>query len=545
MNKTALYISGLAALLLTACDREVNQWEVDPSADGLFRPLTFEENDLTATAVEIAYTHVTNATHYIFEFSNDSLLFNNIVRRDTIDADTLTIFADNTSQMKVEYHTWFKDLLGETKYSVRMKAVSKNSGKESAYSSFFFKTPGEQIFTNVSAELNQVKLQWEPGTEVNRITLASQPDGSESYGTPVEYEVTPAEAQAGEKTITGLQMGTSYQALIYNGETRRGNITFRTSGLLNSETIEATTDMDGGDLQKRLQELVDAGKQNVSIVFASGTYNIDKLKVPGGIRNLALVGKNGPLDKDPSTLPLVNFKQFEIQGSDEGRNSTLTYLSLEDLNVQGTGEALLYMKAGSASTINITGCYIDNFSTLVNMKNGGKTYESITFSNDIIANCLTLIDNTGGDQESVGKINITQCTLLESGTWISSKKKGLKNIKINKCTLYNHTYSVGNMFRFDQQPASVIVTNCILGGDNNGESFGLYKNYDYIDYSSCFITKDMTQGRYGFTNINQYAGTSSELFTDPENGDFHIRTSANFNGRKDAGDPRWGAEKQQ
>lgn len=538
--KQLICLAMLAATLLTGCDREVNKWDTDPSADGLFRPLTFEENDLTATAVQIAYSKVATATHYIFEFSKDSLLFNDIVRRDTIAADTLTPASDNASQTKVAYNTWFTELDGETKYSVRMKAVNATNGKESAFSSFFFETPGEQIFTDVSAELNQVTLKWQPGTEVDKITLASKSDADAGYGNPADYEVSAGERQDGMKTITGLQMGTSYYAEVYRGATRRGYIAFRTSGLLNSETVEVSAGMDGGDLQEQLQALADAGKQNVSLVFSTGSYDIGKLKVPDGIRNLALVGKNGPLKTDPSALPLVNLSQFELLGKDEGRNSTLTYVSVEDLHLQGAGDALFYMKDGSASTINISGCFLSGYGTVIYMKNGGKTYEAFSLTNNIITGCPTLIDNTGGDQESVGKITIAQCTLLEGGTWISSKKKGLKNVSIDKCTFYNHTYGAANMFRLDVQPASIVVKNTILSGDNSGMAFGLYKNYDYIDFSTCYITKDLTQGRYGFTNINQFAGTTSDLFSDPANGDFHIKSSANFAAGKNAGDPRWG-----
>lgn len=523
-----------------SCDREWNNWEVDSNADGLFRPLTFEQSNLLATSIEIAYSQVLNASHYVFEFSKDSLLFNEIVRRDTILRDTLTAYADNDSPMKVEFHTWFNKLEGETKYSVRMKAYSATSGKETAYSSFFFETPGEQIFTDALAELDQVVLSWIPDNSVDFIRLFSkQTEGG--YGAPVDYEISSEEISSGSKVITGLQMGTSYLAEIYSGEKRRGSITFRTSGLLDSQTLIVTTDMDGGDVQSQLETYVQEGVESVSIIFYAGEYNMDKLKVPAGIRNLALVGMAETLDEDKSVLPLIHFKQFEFQGKDSD-NSTLSYVSLENLNLQGLAESMFYMKDGSAAAINISGCYLENYDVIVNMKNGGKRYESISLYNCIISQCKTLIDNTGGDQESIGKISITQSTLVNSGTWINSKKKGLQNITIDKCTFYNHTFGTGNLFRFDVQPASVIVTNVIFSGDNAGQLLGMYKNYDYIDFSSCYITSDLQQAKYGFTNINNYAGTSNDLFVNPENGDFHIKSIANFSGKKDAGDSRWGVE---
>lgn len=60
------------------------------------------------TSIEIGYTKVVNATDYIFEFSEDSMLFQNITRTVTIKADTLTPFAESTTQMKTEYRTILK-----------------------------------------------------------------------------------------------------------------------------------------------------------------------------------------------------------------------------------------------------------------------------------------------------------------------------------------------------------------------------------------------------------------------------------------------------
>ena len=114
-------------------------------------------------------------------------------------------------------------------------------------------------------------------------------------------------------------MGTSYLAEIYSGEKRRGSITFRTSGLLDSQTLIVTTDMDGGDVQSQLETYVQEGVESVSIIFYAGEYNMDKLKVPAGIRNLALVGMAEILDEDKSVLPLIHFKQFEFQGKDSDK----------------------------------------------------------------------------------------------------------------------------------------------------------------------------------------------------------------------------------
>ena len=78
-----------------------------------------------ATSVTLRYSQIVNAKVYIFEFYTDSLEFNaeNYVRTDTILKDTLTVFSESNTPMRVEYRTLFQEFNGSTQYSVRMLSL--------------------------------------------------------------------------------------------------------------------------------------------------------------------------------------------------------------------------------------------------------------------------------------------------------------------------------------------------------------------------------------------------------------------------------------
>ena len=84
--------------------------------------------------------------------------------------------------------------------------------------------------------------------------------------------------------------------------------------------------------------------------------------------------------------------------------------------------------------------------------------------------------------------------------------------------------------------------NLIIAGPNGDTTLNAGRsNYDYFDYSdNCYLTSDVPTGGSRFEAINVLDLSSANLFTNPENGDFHFNPSATIPaGVKSAGDPRW------
>src|SRR5690606_14533830 len=164
------------ALAMSSCEKKINDWDVDPSYAGLFRSLSFETNRIGATDVEIRYTQTVSADKYIFEFSKDSLEFNEIVKTVEILADTLTPFAPSTTPTRVVYHTIFEDLDGTAPYSVRMKGVNTETSQESGYVELFFKTTAEQLFSGAQISLDQITMYWPATDNVTHIMVNDSTD---------------------------------------------------------------------------------------------------------------------------------------------------------------------------------------------------------------------------------------------------------------------------------------------------------------------------------------------------------------------------------
>ena len=145
LSGACLYVLLALIVGMSSCEDDANDWTVNKNYDALFRPLTFDKSATDATSVTLRYSQIVNAKVYIFEFYTDSLEFNaeNYVRTDTILKDTLTVFSESNTPMRVEYRTLFQEFNGSTQYSVRMKgeAVLILEGISLSITKFMKNTP--------------------------------------------------------------------------------------------------------------------------------------------------------------------------------------------------------------------------------------------------------------------------------------------------------------------------------------------------------------------------------------------------------------------
>ncbi|WP_455585363.1 DUF5123 domain-containing protein [Bacteroides sp.] len=534
--KTRIIYAFLSCMLLlaAACEDDVNNWPVDESQDGLFRSLTFEEKKVAATSIEISYTKVVNATDYIFEFSEDSLLFQNISRVVTIKADTLTPFAESTTQMKIEYRTIFEDLKGVTKYSVRMKAVSSISGRESGYVSFFFQTPEEQIFTKVLPEIEQVTLTWMPVKSLTHLVISERNESDELFN-PREIQLTQEMVDAGSIVVSGLTGGTAYMAQAFDGEVKRGEIKFRTTGMQNGEVIHVT---ESDTITYLLDDCAARKVTDVSLVFKGGvTYNSGSVTIPGGIENLVFVG----VSSDTGEAPVLEIPAISM-------NEVMNEITFENVSLDGMNDGKNYLfsigNSNCFKSIRFKSCSIAHYNRSVVRFNTDKLdIDEVSFEDCLISDIAHdgyAMIVFGKAQTRVGLVSITKSTLTEMGS-LMQINDGVEKVVMDQCIVYNHTFGTGNFYRIDKQPGEIAVTNTIFAGSNGGKKFNAtYSNYStYFLFTSCYVTSDVVTDRYTFTDSTPYSGTSEELFVDPVNGDFHLNPNAKFPGKETAGDPRW------
>ncbi len=175
--------------------------------DRLFAPALFG-GLVIANTIGFNWTPIANAS-YQLELSKDSLLFT---------TDLVVIPLDG-----ITYYT-FSDLWSKTRYSARIKAVSKDPTlKDSKFLTYTFKTGVENIFYNIAdADIatDQVVLKWTIGKKVSKIVYYI--DGAEDATQNVTINLTDSEIAAGTKTIVNLISTTTYDFEIYYGDMLRG-----------------------------------------------------------------------------------------------------------------------------------------------------------------------------------------------------------------------------------------------------------------------------------------------------------------------------------
>ena len=524
----------LLSFSLAACQEDANDWGVDPSHDRLFRTTSFEASKVASTSILLSYNGVTSATQYVFEFSEDSLLFNSIVRTDVILADTLTPYTKGTSAVATEYRTLFENLNGTTRYSVRVKAVDERTGMESGYVNLTFMTPDEQIFTKVVPGVTNVTLNWMEGAAATHLNYGELTSSDTIWTT--RRQLTAEEQQSCKMVIDDLKPGTNYIAFIYNENARRGSYKFKTLGSSSSEIV---TMQPGDDINQLLADCAATGNGDVSLVFSGGnTYDLGKVTVPEGVQNLYLSG-----NVVGGVLPELKMSQLIL--SAPMKNIYFQYVDVD--NELKSNFQVEINSANCFENISFDGCTIRNIPrSLIRVNTGDAAIKGISISNCIINN----VGSGGYGLLNIGKaaslesISITNSTMIDMGDQLMDIRLVVDNIIISKSIFCNYTIGMGKLLRLDKQPKSISVTSMIFTGDNAGAKInsGNSDYSKYLSFAGCYLTSDFQQNDKPFTDAKVLSMTSEELFENPRAGDFHIKEGVIFEGDGKVGDPRWWKE---
>lgn len=526
-NITLVFTILLLASSLVSCEKDYNEWDVDPSHDRLFKSIVFEVSKVQSTAVEIKFTKAKSATKYVFEFSKDSLQFNNIVNTIEVLADTLTPFAASTNPVKTEYREIFKDLDGTTGYSVRMKSVDEINNKESNYNQVYFETPAEQIFTGYTPTTNSVSLKWTITPRVTNISL---------YNLQMElvqdFVLTDEQKSLGTILIENLSQGTSYIAKIFNADNNRGTLNVKTTGLPDSDVYKVLPSDNAGSINTVLSNMVLGGSTNITVEFSpESEYQIGgDITVPTGVNNIAFVGyadENGQLPKLENT-------RFRVQNQ-------LSDLIIQYLQTTSSGNFLVDLGGKTVNDVVFEGCNISKINSIIRVS-GGSTVHDIN-----VNNCW--VSETGGwgmlnvgTGNTVNSINVSNCTLTEISTRFGDIRISTQ-INFKNITCVNINMSMGHLWNFNNStPPQVSIQDCIIGGPNAGakinDTNGNYSNISVL-YTGSYKTNDLIINQRPFNGITEVPLDIYGLFIDPANGDFHIQEGIGFAGTGVAGDKRW------
>lgn len=528
----ALAFGCIALCSLPACQEDANDWGFDEEHNRLFRSTSFELVKEEPTSVLLSFKGVSNATKYIFDFSQgDSLLFDNIVSTRELLADTMTAYRQDVSAVNTEYRMLFDNLNGTTRYSVRMKAVDEKNGMESGYSQLFFITPDEQIFTKVTPGTTIASLKWKADKEATTIKYALLEGENQVDTTWFEpHTLTAAEKAAGAWTIEGLTLGTKYLAQIFNGEVRRGSYPFTTLGAKNGTLIEVQP-------SDNINEVLATASGEVTLSFMGGeTYTVGgRLNIPATVSSLYLAGnaKDGVLPK--------------LLIGDIGLAGPMERFAVQYLEFAGDNAGFMTNLGGVNIFKNASfeGCYIHDIrNCLVRISTDDADVETVE-----VKDCILERISTSGwgifnlKARSFKKLSMTNSTLVDIYDQICDVSIAIDEVEFTNLTHVNYI-ELQKWLRFNKQPKGITVTGVIFAGDMGGKKINSgYGDYaGWLNFAGCYLTSDFTVNKRPFNDAKILDITTDELFVDPKNGDFHFRPEAKFEGDGKVGDPRWWTE---
>jgi hypothetical protein len=517
-------------IVLPACDDDDD--DVSTGQTRLFRPVELTTS-FDGTTVEISWLPILGAASYNLDLSRDSLKFDNIVESYTgIEEAVLVI----------------PDLIGGERYSVRIMAVAEDPSRNSEYAELTFVTPTENILYQLEGDdvgANDVILSWDPVKAVTHIVITPV-EGGES----IEFQLDEADQSAGEKFCDGLTGETEYVAEIYNGEAKRGSITFKTL----IDIGDATLIKQGDDL---IAIINDAGSG--TFVVEGGEYKLssDEIELSGSTTIKALNAADKPL----------------IYGAAIYINANGSYI-LEDLDFTGytiteTGEVNTEELMGYATRVTtsdvtegeliIRNCSFRNYERSLLRGTEGGALDKVEFDNVIVENVTS-----GGNEFidlrtcAVSEISITNSTMFNS----SQTRHFLRCddiagftgqvVNIENSTFHNVAMPANRFLYIRVVDSKATVKNCVFsemgvfdGTAWTGAEFRVdtpAAGFPVIDYNYYYMSGVLAASEFNGPNcITDESGVSP--FADPENGDFtvdinsDIRTMGENNGPM--GDPRW------
>lgn len=536
-------IAALACIALmggmSACT-DGNDWDADGSYAGTFRPtsLSCEQTGKGETTVMFTFGSVPGATSYQIEASTD-----------TITADEVN--PDNIVAEVTKSPATVDGFKMETTYWTRIRAISP-SGNSKWIAAKKFTTEAINVINSDLTEttMTSVTVRWTGGTALTKATVEKQEE--------LVREIEPTEEQkaAGEMKITELQPATIYTIKLWNGENRVGmvsvitqsggptgdyNITFDPASTMGEQLADVAAEAaEDGNNEYTVTVIIPAG---VEAMIADkpaeeSTDEASALTLPGGM-SVTFYGERG------NAMDVVSiYKSLNL----DGRHSVVKF---QNLTVTGAGYLLNQSNVCAVDSLIIEDCKVSGFTGNTFIRTQGGSYEKtnaigcLKLANSTFDNCGKGYGFIHVDGTIINNIDIDGCTFSNICTtgkcfFMQSKYvQGIESMRIKNSTFYNYCGNAQYFIDFKDKsvgPATFELSNCIFGktADEtaNKNVRGTCDNAGYT--SNCKLLSDCFKVIKGADKLEDKS--SADIFTDPDNGDFTLKTGC---GIEKCGDPRW------
>lgn len=553
--KNILGTASMMALALSATScTDGNDWDVDGSLSRLFGlngdKITVETAETSATVTFSAFTSKTVPApeYYVFEVSKDSLY-------EGVENANIIKFGEDKSLTSSP--VVLSGLDGDSKYYMRVKAMSSTSN-ESKWVYYkdgsSFKTKAEQIFNNVEATdlfEDHVNLSWTPGAEVTHITYANAND-VENIQT---INLTDEQKAAGKYTLSGLQPTSTYTITIYKNDVKRGQLQVTTPAAMPAANFKYSL---ASDVTVISQDLIDEIAEKAKAAAGNETNYSATIGIPAGAK-VALYGTNDS-DGGKTNVTIPDGMSVTFFGLAGGETPTITldknfdiagshaYIKFQNVKLEenGAGYFINQSKACTVSEFTLEDCEVSNVKTSFFRIQGkdAKSIGKLTLKNSIFTNLCAgygfIHIDAGSGAGHLDNVEIDGCTFnsicVTGKVFIFSKKTDMQDITIKNSTFYNCNGNGQYFVDFNTDsfgPNTFLIENCIFGKSADEATNKNIRSKTPATVANSFRTTDFFKVIKG---VNDTEFSSTQLFTDPANGNFTIKAGTL---KEKAGDPRW------
>lgn len=514
----------LAALSAASCT-DKNDWDVDSSYDRIFHTTSLAVTPLDDRAA-VEFKTMPNTAKYVVEVSKDTL-YDEVAEN----ANGTSIIKELTTTPDTIYN-----LEGSTKYFIRMRGVSEDgvSSKWKYLDKYSFKTKAEQIITNVVAGSTTAKVYFTAGKTVDAAYVYKDGDST-------RVAISAAEVEAGLIELTGLKDNSTYRVKLWNGDIVRGSISFKTTEAY-PDGYEVLTLAAGENLHDLLAS---ATSDKVVVVFPQGmeyeqtsaeTGERTAVKIPENIKSIYFWGAAG--ESQPTFYP----KGVDLEGSEL---DIIRFYNLHLLNNGTSGDYVLNITGAPViNSIQIEKCTVEQTRGVVRFQSitGGSVGE-VSIKNCVIGHIGSygIFNSKSQTKMTIGSLNISETTIYDVNTnsMINIHQEGAK-VNIESCTLYKAYQASKSIVDVNKTTITPKFSNVLIGTyyplDENTTVKPCSVKGQQED-SNVFYTSDMGWNS-GYEMGSQINGSSTDLWNDPENGDFTIKSLFKSD-YENYGDPRW------
>ena len=521
------------AMLAGSCAKE----PVENPLIRLFMPVVSADPVIQGNQITVSWLKIKGSVSYTAIISRDTT-FQNVDQTITVGMDTNTVI--------------FANLLWDQSYRISLQAKGEDPSKDSKLVLFDVKTGKFPtiLLPSTSSDLTDysIVVRWS-----NTGAVATTINVSKTDGTLVKtVALTEADIAAGYKEITGLTGTTTYAITIYSGTTLRGTQNYTTTATpnLGNQVIDLRSIT--GRPTILTDTMATALSGTVFILRRSETYTCNptaSFVLSKSIKVICLPGLGDPaqlnytFETDLSgAIDSIIFSNVSVSGLKNDGISKVSYMfnttsayncnvglvSFENCTIKSFGNSLLRLQTGAApwglvNKVYVNHCIINDIGIssgygIFHAANGGANGNRIANFEMRNSTCYNftkgILLNSMSNSESVFVDNCTFNNMLPGGYYFMD---------------FN-TYSV----------ASLNINNCIFGKTKDPAlSRGIRASAETnIVTNNCYTTSDFFTVSYNIPGLNPYSGLSTDLFKNPDNGDFSIIDSK-FDGKNSAGDPRW------